>query len=128
MHGASLETTHLQAEATKTSRKHRKWRKLRLPTKDYEAKNKCSCPFADSAGVWLGGARSERHEASGRRLQRGLIGFSAFFVGFGSICRPCSWQKTFIECESGECRRSVVCGRHFVSASLSSNRKNESCP
>ena len=50
------------------------------------------------------------------------MGFSAF-VGLGSICRPCSWLETFIECKSGE-YRSVVCGRHFVCASLSSNRKN----
>ena len=66
---------------------------------------------------------SGMHKASGRLLQRCLMGFSAF-VGLGSICRPCSWLETFIECKSGEYWRSVVCGRHFVCASLSSNRKN----
>ena len=123
MHGASLETTHLQAEATKTSRKRRKWRELGLPTKFYEAKNTCSCLFADSAGVWLGGVQSGRHKARRLLLQRCLLGFSSF-VGLGSICRPSSRQETFTECESGEYRRLVVCGRHFVCASLSSNRKN----
>ena len=66
---------------------------------------------------------SGMHKASGRLLQRCLMGFSAF-VGLGSICRPCSWLETFIECKSGEYWRSVVCGCHFVCASLSSNRKN----
>ena len=130
MHGESLETTHLQAEATKTSRKRQKWRELGLPTKFYEAKNTCSCLFADSPGVWLGGAHSGRHEARRLLLQRCLPGFSAF-MGLGSICRPCSWLETFTECESGEYRRLVVCGGHFVCASLLSNHKNvknENCP